>query len=208
MPRYGLTGNMGCGKSTVAKFFKEFKDVVVFDADSIAKEILCDERHSPEILKLLGPQVFSDGKIDTRKVGRLVFNDYEALKKLEDFIHPLTWRAISEKERTYRDISFFIVESALIYESKTIEIFDGIIVATCDEAEQFYRLRRDRGLTDEEIIKRLKRQLPLAEKVKRADFVVDTACSLPEVGDKIRKLYEYLKGGIDNEKNRCLPRHF
>lgn len=196
MARYGLTGNIGCGKSTVANFFREFKDVVVFDADSIAKEILCDDRYAPELQRMFGKKIFSKGKIDTKEVSLLVFNNDAALERLENFIHPLTWQAIFQREQKYNDISFFLVESALIYESNKAQIFDGVIVATCPEDVQYDRLIQNRGFTEEGIMKRLKKQLSLAEKVKRADFVIDTDCSLPELKDRVRKLYDRLKGGV------------
>ncbi len=205
---YGLTGNMGCGKSEVAKILKGFADVVVFDADTIAKEILCASGNAPKIRALLGPQVFSDEKVDTRQVAQLVFNDGEALQRLEGFLHPLTRQVINEKVAENNSASLFFVEAALIYEGGLPDSFDGVVVVTCSEEEQYHRLRTYRGFTDEEITKRLKRQWPAAAKVERADYVIDTACSLPELKDKVQKLYEYLKGGTGHEKNSALPRHF
>lgn len=207
-PIYGLTGNMGCGKSTVAEFFGKFKDVVVFNADQIAKELLCEEQYSQKLQQLLGPHVFSEGKIDIGKVAQLVFNDYKALQKLESFIHPLTWNSICERMKKHTKISFFLVETALIYETEWQRFFKAVIVVMCDKAQQYHRLHIYRGLSDREIDRRLKRQLANEEKMKRADFVIDTTCSLEEVENKACRLYHHLKGGVKNEEDRCLPRHF
>jgi len=198
---YGLTGNMGCGKSTVAKFFSEFPDVIIFNADQIAKEILCQKKYSKKLLQFFGPAVFSDGKIDLRKVAQLVFNDFQMLERFENFIHPLTRQSICRKIRKktreeHSKISFFLVEAPLIYEADWEKFFEAIIVVTCTQTEQYRRLRVYRKLSDEEITKRLARQWSTEEKVRRADFVIDTTCSLEEVKKKVQDLYLCLKGGI------------
>jgi dephospho-CoA kinase len=194
-PVYGLTGNMGCGKSTVAKFFSEFSDVVVIDADEIVKELLHAEENLPKLEELFGPEVFTDGRIDAKKLGQLVFSDRRALMKLEDFIHPLVQRETLEKTIPRPGISFFLVEAALIYETGWQNFFNAVIVVTCGQAEQYRRLRETRGLSDEEISKRLFWQIPNEEKARRANFIVNTDCPLEEVKKQVRNLYRRLKNG-------------
>lgn len=196
IPIYGLTGNMGCGKTTVAKFFDEFEDVVVFSADEIAKEMLCGKKNSKSLMKLFGPKIFSGGKIDLRKVANLVFNNFEALEKLEKFVHPLTWQAIRKKIKEYNGISFFLIEAALIYESGYDEFLNGVVVVACEETEQYHRLLKRGDLPPKEIAKRLARQLPSKQKVKQADFVIDTGCLLKEVKNKVQDLYYRLRKKI------------
>lgn len=195
-PIYGLTGNMGCGKSTVAKFFNEFSDVVVFDADQIAKDVLRKKEHSQKLSELLGQQIFSGGKLDFRKLAQLVFNDAQILRKLEDFIHPLTWQSICKKTiEQHSGISFFLVEAALIYEANWQKFFKAVIAATCNQTEQYRRIRISMNLSDEEIAKRLNRQLSIEEKTRRANFVIDTDCSIKKLQSKVQNLYHCLKGG-------------
>ncbi|MBI1839051.1 MAG: dephospho-CoA kinase [Candidatus Colwellbacteria bacterium] len=193
-PIYGLTGNMGCGKSTVAKFFGEFQGVVIFSADDVAKELLREERYAEKLSDPLGANIFTGGKVDFRKIAQAVFSDSETLRKLEHFIHPLTWRAIRDRMREYDQVSFFLVESALIYEAAWEKYFDAIIVVTCSPEEQCRRIQNSRDLSEEEITKRLMRQLTVKEKVKRADFVIDTTCSIGEVRSKVKDLYYRLTG--------------
>lgn len=195
-PIYGLTGNMGCGKSTVAKFFNEFSDVVVFDADQIAKDVLRKKEYSQKLSELLGQQIFSGEKLDFRKLAQLVFNDAQILRKLEDFIHPLTWQSIYKKTiERHSGISFFLVEAALIYEANWQKFFKAVIVATCNQMEQYRRIRISMNLSDEEIAKRLNRQLLIEEKTRRADFVINTDCSIKKLQSKVQNLYHCLKGG-------------
>lgn len=210
-PVYGLTGNIGCGKSTVAKFFGEFNDVAVIDADKIAKELLNKEENHGEIKRLFGPEVFTDGQPDTKKIGRLVFSDRAALMKLENFIHPLVRQKVAELTRPRPEISFFIVEATLIFETDWQDLkirretangfcwqkfFDAIIVVTCSETEQYRRLRETRNMTDEEIAKRLRWQMPDREKIRRADYSINTDCPIEETKRRTRNLYCRLKNKI------------
>jgi len=183
---------MGCGKSTVAQFFREFNDVATCNADDVAKELLCEERHAQKLSELLGKEIFTGDSIDRHKVARVVFHDPQALQKLERFIHPLTWQVICDRVKKYTKISFFLVEGALIYEAGWQNYFHAIIVVTCSAEEQTRRLQGRGNVPEEEIAQRLLRQLPSEEKVKRADFVIDTTCSLKEVSSKVRDLYHQL----------------
>ncbi len=196
IPIYGLTGNMGCGKSTVARFLDKFDDIVVFDADKIAKKILCEEQHAKALQKILGPFFFKDNQIALGKMIK-IFDDKELLKKLERFIHPLVWEFITKEVETYTGgISFFVVESALIYEAGWQGFFKAVVVVTCNKEEQYYRLREYRKMTNKEIEKRLRRQLPEKEKVSYANFAIDTKCSLTEVVNRTCRLYHRLKERI------------
>jgi dephospho-CoA kinase len=193
-PIYGLTGNMGCGKSTIIKLFNEFPDVEILIADELAKEILCQKQHAKKLQKILGQQVFSNGKINPKKVRQLVFSDQLVLKKLEAFIHPLTWLVIKEKVEIINAVSFFLVEAALLFEANWHKYFKSIIVATCDPCEQFKRINQRDGLLKKEIEQRLAMQLPAEEKTNRADFIIDTTCTFDELKNKVQNLYRHLKG--------------
>ncbi len=191
-PTYGLTGNMGCGKSTVAKFLCQFQDVVTFSADDIAKELLCEKRHAEKLSGLLKANIFTGGRVDFHKIAQVVFSDPEALRKLERFIHPLTWQAIRDRIQGHTKASFFVVEAALIYEVGWENFFNAVIVVTCSPEEQHRRIQSNKGLPEEETARRLTRQLPIEEKVRRADFVIDTTCPLEEVRSKVKDLHYQL----------------
>ena len=207
-PVYGLTGNMGCGKSTVAKFFAEFGDVAVIDADKTAKELLRSEENRPELEKLFGLEIFTDGQMDTKKLGRLVFSNRVVLMKLENFIHPLVRQKVAEMTKPRPGISFFLVEAALIFETGWQDLkirrerengfiwekfFDAVIAVTCAEPEQHRRLRETRNITSDEIARRLHRQMSTREKIRRADFTINTDCPSEEVKRRVGNLYCRLK---------------
>ncbi len=191
---YGLTGNMGMGKSTVAKFFAEYSDVLVLDADAVNKIILQDPANYNALVAIVGEDVFESKKLSFPLLARKVFGDVSLLRKLENWGHPRIWAHISNEIERARDrIVFAIVEATLIYEKGNEGRFDGgIIVVYCDKAEQYRRLQENRKLTVAEIEKRLANQMPIEEKIARANFTIDTSNSLADVEAQVAKLYARL----------------
>jgi len=182
---YGLTGNMGCGKSTVAKYLQKYEDVCVLDCDEISKKILFEAKNKQKIKNILGNEVIKDGVVDGREVSKIIFDKPVKKKLLENFIHPLVWQKVEEKIQNEKENKIFIVESALIYELKKEKDFEGIIVVTCNKKEQFERIKKRSNWSDEEIKKRLKNQLASEDKEKKASVVINTSCSLEELESKI-----------------------
>jgi len=175
---------MGCGKSTVAEFLKKYSDVCVIDCDQISKEILFDIKNKSKIEKILGTEV---GKAE------IIFRDPIKKQKLEEFIHPLVWQKVREKiEYGPKDI-IYIVESALIFETKMENNFKGIILATCSKKEQFKRIKKRNKWSDEQIKERLKNQLSDKYKNKNVLIKIDTECLIKELESKVEKLYSFIK---------------
>ena len=193
---YGLTGNMGCGKSTVAEFLDKYLDVAVFDADQMAKDVLLEKQHSDKLIELLGPEIFLEGELSFSNIAEIVFSNKKLLRKYENFLHPLTWESIKEKiEELGSEVSFIVVEAALLYEADWQKFFDKVIVTICNKTEQYRRIRGSMSLSNSEIRKRLSRQLASKHKRRIADFVIDTDCHPIELESKIYYLYCKLKGG-------------
>lgn len=177
---YGLTGNMGCGKSTVAKLLKKRKNICVLDCDQIAKEILFDVKNKSKIEKILGKGI-SEAEI--------IFKDPIKKQKLEKFIHPLVWQKVREKiEKGPKNI-IYIVESALIYETQMESNFKGIILVTCNKKEQFKRIKERNSWTDKQIEERLKNQMSDKNKKKNVFIKIETDCSMKELESKVEKIY-------------------
>jgi len=195
---YGLTGNMGCGKSTVAKYLKKYNDFCVLDCDEIAKKILFETKNRQKIKNILGNEVIKNGVVDSKEVSKIIFDNPSRKDLLENFIHPLVWRKVEEKIQNEKENKIFIVESALIYELKKENDFEGIIVVTCNKKEQFERIKKRSDWSDEEIKKRLKSQLTSEYKEKKASLVIDTTCSIKELKIKMKQLHLYLISALDN----------
>jgi dephospho-CoA kinase len=196
---YGLTGNMGCGKSTVAKYLQKYDDICVIDCDEISKKILVETNNSQKIKNILGNKVIKNGVIDKKEVSKIIFDNPDKKKLLENFLHPLVWQKVEEKIQEGNKNTIFIVESALIYELKKEKDFRGIIVVTCDKKEQFERIKKRSNWSDWEIKKRLKNQLSNEYKAKRALVVIDTSCSIKELKIKVEKLHLCLVSALDDE---------
>ncbi len=190
---FGLTGNMGCGKSTVSRLLKQNPDIIVFDSDRIAKELLLRPENQRKLQEILGAEILSDEEVDFQKIAEIIFKDPEKKQELEAFIHPLTRQTIHERIQRISDRFIVIVESALIYEASWERYFDAVIVATCDIYEQYRRIFNRSNLSPAEIRDRLKAQLSQDEKIGRSRFVIDTVCTMEELQKRVDELYSALK---------------
>lgn len=190
---YGLTGNMGCGKSTVGEYLQKHDDIYVLNCDQISKEILFDVENRQNIEMILGNNSIKNGVVNSKAVSKIIFNDSTKKQELENFIHPLVWKNVQEQVQSGDINTIFVVESALIYETKKEKDFKGIIVATCDEKEQFNRIKKRNNWSDSEIEERLKSQLSNNYKEENGLIVINTNCSRQELELKVEQLYSFIK---------------
>jgi dephospho-CoA kinase len=171
----GLTGGIGSGKSTVGRMLEEL-GVPVIDADQIARAVVEPGQPAHAAIAALWPDAIApDGRIDRKRLGARVFADAGARAQLEAITHPrIRERALADAaalERAGHRLAFY--EAALLVEAGRREDFDGLVVVSADEERQLARVvARDR-CTRDEALARLRAQLPLAEKRKRATHVID-----------------------------------
>ncbi len=171
----GLTGGIATGKSTVARILGE-QGISVIDADVLAREVVrIGSVGFREVLQVFGPVVLSpDGSLDRKVIGQLVFGHPEKLAQLEAIIHPRV-RALQRQNRLLLEkngttIAFYDVP--LLFEKSLQDDFDATIAVLCNEANQLERLMKRDGLGRQEAEKRIRVQLPLIEKARRADYVI------------------------------------
>ncbi len=193
MKAFGITGNIGCGKSTVASLLSKYSDVLTLDCDKIAKDLIAAGTYRSEINKILGEEVFPDGKVDFALIARIIFKNPEKKKLFEDLTHPLVWEIVEKQVIEQCNQKICVVESAIIYETTAEDKFDAVIVTICEENEQFRRLREYRHMSQDSIDARQENQLPQAVKAHRAQFVIKTNCSLEELQERVHTLYKILK---------------
>ena len=194
MLKVGLTGSIGTGKSTVSKIFKELGAYVI-DADQIVHSLLKEQFVKEKIKEILG-NVFDDkGEIDKKKVAKIIFNNPEKKKQLEALIHPLVFERIQEKikniEKKDPD-AVVVVEVPLMIETGSYKNYDVVIVVYAPEEIQLKRLL-NRGMEKEDALKRIKSQMPIDEKVKYADIVIENTGTLEELKKKVENVYRELK---------------
>jgi dephospho-CoA kinase len=172
---YGLTGNIGSGKSTVARLLTA-RGVPVVDADLIAREVVMPGRPAlREIADRFPGVVGPDGVLDRKALAARVFNDASERAALNAIIHPRIAEEMGTRMSALADAGrpFAVYEAALIVENGLHHGLDGLIVVTAPEEAQVERLRRREGMSEEEARARIAAQLPAAEKVRQATFVID-----------------------------------
>jgi dephospho-CoA kinase len=172
---YGLTGNIGSGKSTVARLLTA-RGVPVVDADLIAREVVMPGRPAlREIAHRFPGVVGPDGVLDRKALAARVFNDASERAALNAIIHPRIAEEMGTRMSALADAGrpFAVYEAALIVENGLHHGLDGLIVVTAPEEAQVERLRRREGMSEEEARARIAAQLPAAEKVRQATFVID-----------------------------------
>lgn len=190
---YGLTGSIGCGKSTVAGILEEL-GAVVYYCDAIAGELITDPAHREKIIEILGTDSpFKGASVDKKILAGIIFSDQQVKEKLEKYLHPLVWGAIEWRMAFVPSKAVVFVESALIYEIGWTNKFEAVLVVTCSEEEQVRRLRSIRGMNDLDISNRMYSQLSSREKESRADTVISTECSRESLEAEVKILYDKLK---------------
>jgi dephospho-CoA kinase len=193
---FGLTGGIGSGKSSVAALLRD-RGVPVVDADELAREVVMPQ--SPglaEIVRVFGPQMVSpDGDLDRKRLGALVFADAAARKRLNAITHPLV-RALSQQrfaELAQQGITLAAYDVPLLFEVGLDAVLRPIVVVTASEAAQLERIMARDGLTETEARARIAAQLPLAEKQRRADYVLDNNGSLAELARQVDQVLGKLR---------------
>ena len=195
--KVGLTGNIGTGKSTVAKLFKKY-GANVLDADKVVHRLLERKDIKEKLIQKLGKDILKpDGIIDRRKIAEKVFKDKKLLKWLENLLHPEVYKEYENFCKRRGGIC--ILEAALIFEKGNKDKFDKTIVVYAPKQIAKERSSKYRGLSEEEFEKRWKLQMNIEKKRKLADFVIDNSGSLENTEKQIKEIMEKLRGLLEGE---------
>ena len=171
MIRIGLTGGIGSGKSTVAKVF-EVLGIPVYYADDAAKKLMNeDEELKEKIKKEFGEFIYKEEKLDRKKLADIVFTSPEKLNLLNALVHPATLKD-AEKWMQEQTSHYCIKEAALIFESGAHEHLDYVIGVTAPAPLRILRTMQRDGVTKEEVMARMDKQLDDSIKIKLCDFVI------------------------------------
>ena len=184
----GLTGNMGCGKSTVASFLEKW-GLKVIKADEVGHEILKKEKVKKEVIQIFGGDILnSKGEIIRSKIRGKIINNPEKLEKLNEVLHPIIkkeiWKLLT-KDKT----EIAVIEAALIFEAGWDFFLNKTIVVYCSKEHQIQRIKKATGMSLKEIEVFLKAQLPQEEKIKRADFVIQNDGDIKELEKRAREIF-------------------
>ncbi|HXN68641.1 MAG TPA: dephospho-CoA kinase [Bradyrhizobium sp.] len=183
----GLTGSIGMGKSTTAKLFAE-AGVPVYDADATVHRLY--EGEAAPAIEAAFPGTTVDGKVDRARLSARVVNDPAAIKRLEGIVHPMLGASrqkfLHDAEQSGEPV--VVVDVPLLFETGGEKRVDAVVVVTTSPEIQRERVLTRANMTPEMLAMVLTRQLPDAEKRKRADFLVDTSHGLDPVRARIRDI--------------------
>src|SRR5437016_5736004 len=185
----GLTGSIGMGKSTTAKLFAE-AGVPVYDADAAVHELY--EGEAAPAIEAAFPGTTADGKVDRTRLSARVVHDPAAMRQLEQIVHPML---SASRQKFFDDAEtagapVVVVDVPLLFETGGEKRVDAVVVVTTSPEIQRERILARDNMTIEKLDAILSRQLPDAEKRKRADFVVDTSHGLDLVRARIRDILD------------------
>jgi len=189
----GLTGNFGTGKSTVSQILAELGAAII-DADKLGHELLePDSQAYQEVVTAFGKTILKPNQeIDRHKLGKLAFNNATALNQLNHIMHPKMYEVTRERIKQYRqqESKLVVLEAALLIEAGWTPLVDQVWVTIAPEAVIVKRLKRQRQLSEEQILARLHSQMPAEEKIKRANIVIDTNCPINDLRTKVTNLWQ------------------
>jgi dephospho-CoA kinase len=193
----GLTGNIASGKSVVASMFEDLGAKVI-DVDDIARKIVePNETAWKKIVDTFGQNILNpDSTINRKKLGEIIFNDYEKRKILNDITHPKIIQNARDKVEKYKNemVEVVIIEAALIVEKGGLkDLIEKLIVVTSDEVSQIERLTERNGFSKEEALSRINSQMPTSEKVKHADYIIDNSGTTSETENQVKKLWHEIR---------------
>ena len=191
----GLTGNIGCGKSSLSKIFMD-EGIDVVDADIVSRQIFEDEELLQTVFEKFGPSIKNnDGSLNRKALGNIVFNDDEKLIELNNITHPRIKEKIFNQIKNIEEQGkpIVILDGALLVETGYLDDVDKLIVVTCDEEIQIERIKKRDNCTKLEALSRIKSQMSQVEKVKYADYTIDNSGTIEELKNKAYKFMSYIK---------------
>ena len=167
----GLTGGIGSGKSTVARMFEKL-GVPIYYSDDEAKNLMNTSDHIRKgLIDVFGPKSFENGELNRSYIASLVFNDEAKLKKLNSIVHPEVKRNF-KKWISKQSASYVIQENPLIFENNSQQDFDLVITVTAPKKIRIQRVMERDGLSENEVLARVKNQLEDELKINGSEFVI------------------------------------
>lgn len=197
MLRVGLTGGLASGKSFVGRTLADLGCLWI-QADELGHRVIQPggAAYNAVVAEFGRGILGKDGAPDRQRLAALVFESPERLARLNKLVHP---PVLELEEKLMADFAarephgIAVVEAAILLETGSYRRFDRIVVTWCEEQQQIERAMKRAGATRQQVLARLRRQLPLSEKLKLADYVIDTSGAKQETVKQVQKLYDSLQ---------------
>ena len=197
MYRIGLTGGVGSGKSTVSSYMHEL-GIPVIDGDKLAREaVIPGSLAMNRLREVFGPHIFlPDGSLDRLKVGKIVFNDEEKRQKLNGIIHPYIWYRTREEliQAQKEGFPVVVLDMPLLLEiSWQLRVEEVWLVEVPLEVQIARVISRD-GFTREQVMERIRKQMPTTNKMNYADVIIDNSRSVEDTRRQVREALKHVPG--------------
>ena len=191
----GLTGSIGCGKSSLSNILKEH-NLDIIDADIISRNIYKDKKILSKVFDEFGDSIKNnDGSLNRKELGNIVFNDDLKLIALNNITHPAIKEKILESIKIIenQNKSIVVIDAALLVEGNYLNILDKLLVVCCDEEIQIQRIIKRDSCSKNDAISRIKSQLSQNEKMSYADYIIDNSGTYEELKIKAYEFINYVK---------------
>lgn len=187
----GLTGGIGSGKTTVAKWFAE-NGIPVYNADNEAKSLMNNDKGLKlKLTSLFGKEAYQDGIYNRAYVSSLVFKNPELLKKLNAIVHPAVFKHFNDWLKVQK-ADFIVKEAAILFESGSWKDCDFIISVVADEQTRIRRVTERDGLTAEQVADRIKNQWTDEMRIEKSDYIIDNNLDLNHLKTGFERVYKEL----------------
>jgi dephospho-CoA kinase len=200
--KLGLTGSIGMGKSTTANMFRE-AGIPVFDSDAVVHALYARGGEAVPLIEAAFPGCVEDGEVSRAKLSAALADDVSGFDRLNALVHPL----VAAKRQHFLEAArqagapIVVLDIPLLFETGAETSVDGILVVTAPEAVQRERVMAREGMTEAKFQQILSRQVPDAEKRKRADFLIDTSLGFEAARKSVEELIAGLKAATNQSRH-------
>ena len=191
----GITGGIASGKSTVSEYLRQ-KGIPIVDADEISRSITKKgQKGAQAVYEKLGADFFSSGELDRKKLAEYCFNNKERTELLNSILHPIIGEEMERQAREYKNAKIIIYDVPLLFETGMDKKCDKVLTVVCKKEERIKRAMERSGMTREEVIKRIDRQMSDEEKVAKSNFKVDNSGTQEETFKQIEEILREILNG-------------
>lgn len=197
--KIGITGGIATGKTLVGNTLEEIK-VPVISADEIVHELLEEKFYQDRIKEIFGEEVFDNGILNRKKLAKIIFSNREDREKLNALLHPPVLQEIKRRLELIDFYDIVAVEIPLLFEVGVEDWFDEVWVVYAPLEMQIERIVSRDKVTEEEALLRIKSQMPMEEKIKKADFIIYNVGDVESTKDQVMNRISYLRRMIYNKR--------
>ena len=167
----GLTGGIGSGKSTLLAWLRS-NGIPCFESDIVGKQLL-NGQLKQDVIDCFGPELYPNDVLDTKRMAQLVFQDKEALEKLNNFVHPAVWKAFKDFVEKNKNAQIVVKEAAILFETGAYKSCDFLILVCAPLEKRISRVIQRDGVKRAEVLARMSKQWDDNKKNALADFVIE-----------------------------------